>query len=144
MFETDETGRSALSALFAEEGHNSWDYVTLGLFVPWWIVTIESNEGEEGRWYKTILVKAVQQIHALGSRADVCLKRIQMVQPDPCEAGGWELYEVVKINVSTEEKKLSGDSIEIIQYELSNGEKRTCEKIKEIQHTVGQIFPPLG
>lgn len=112
-----------------------------GLFVPWWIVTVEINEGEEGTWNKTILVKAVQQIQALSKPADVCLKRIQMLRPDSTESSGWELCEVVKMYVGTE-KKLSGNSYEIIQYELSNGEKCTCSRNKIIQNIVRQIFPP--
>ncbi|ASJ72124.1 hypothetical protein IMCC3135_10150 [Granulosicoccus antarcticus IMCC3135] len=124
-----------------DEGEYSWDHVTLGIFVPWWLVSIEVDLDGDGTWRQTQMLKHVQQIVSLESESNVTLRRVQQISPHFENNHGWEMIDVKKIVLCNNGNNIAKEPVEFIQYELTNGEIITIpEDITSIENVIKIIY----
>jgi len=80
MFHTRKNGRVSLPAALFDDDQHCWNYVSLEIWAPWFIVTVQETEEADGFWDSTQLLHQIKQLIDLTERSDRKLSLVQLVQ----------------------------------------------------------------
>lgn len=111
MFLTHEDGKSPLPESFFEANEHCWNYVTLDIWLPWYLATVEFNYDIEHTFVRTLFLHRTEQLEGLAQSTDRTLIRLQVVQPCTDKRRGWQLEDVLGITKISAEH--SNDFIEL-------------------------------
>lgn len=117
MFTTNESGRSPLLKALYEPNEHCWNFVSLEIWIPWYLVTLEIDYGEEGRFAETLFLHSLRYIEQLASSTNQTIISVQLVKPHKDSRRRWQLEDVISINEVT-----SDDSATLIALNLASGE----------------------
>lgn len=112
MFITHESGRLHYADELFAPGVESWDYVTLDFWVPWFIVTLNSVDEDGNPWSSPVCLHRVAQLAEATQDSGSTVSRVQLLSPIDSHPRGWHLDEVSEVN------RCFQDSDESYLYEL--------------------------
>lgn len=111
LFTTENAGANQLYSGLLGPGFNCWDHVTVEIWVPWFIVTLLTEDGGIELSSSVFLHQPIQ-IEGLVDSENSHVDRVQLMQPDKKLCSGWDLREVIEIS------KVSTQSAAIKYYEV--------------------------
>ena len=114
MFITDSPNKHELLNIFSQGGTDYWRSVELGLYLPWYMITLEhSTQGrglgsrekndpdEDIQFFKTVLMYEIEDLLALcvqPSLTSVALRSVSVFVPGYLnQSRGWAMKKVVAI-----------------------------------------------
>lgn len=98
MFYTNENARSSLPAGFFDDNEHCWDCVSLEIWVPWFLVSVEATYDSDV-FMNALFIHKTEQLQWLAQRTDQKLVRIQLAKPQEDKNSGWQLEEVIGITL---------------------------------------------
>jgi len=89
-----------MDAVLGDDQHY-WNAVSLDIWIPWFLVTIEELSIEDASFATTLFVHSERQIANLIAMGDILVVRIQKVKPSKDKHRGWQFEEVLAVRAAT-------------------------------------------
>lgn len=98
MFITHENGRQQFASGLFGPGIDSWNYMTIDIWVPWFIVTVDTADEDGDVWSSSMCLHRVRQLEELIQDSDSTIVRLHLISPTEEHPKGWQMDEVSDLN----------------------------------------------